>query len=283
MSATLASPGPLGRLRGVDPVLLGSGLVAIVIVLIALIAPFIAPYDPYASDILAAEGAPSAFHLLGVDSLGRDILSRLLHGAQASLLGPLCVSVFSVAIGAAIALSSVWIGGAFNAISTRGLDVLFAFPSMLVAILAVAMFGAGTVAPVVALSIAYAPYVAHVVKSSLIREVNLPYIEACRLLGYSGLRICLLHLLPNARGIIVAQATIIFASALMDLAAISFLGLGAQSPSSQWGLMVQEGSIELFNGAPQQSLAAGIVIVVTVVAFNVLGERLNNHMSEVRR
>ncbi|WP_433519557.1 ABC transporter permease [Nonomuraea sp. CA-143628] len=281
MNVDVVAPTKPRRRAGRVP--LGAGLAGGLIIVITILGPLIAPYDPHATDLLNQGLPPSAQHLLSTDSLGRDILSRILHGARTSLLGPLCVSIFSVMLGTVIAVASAWFGGAVDALSNRALDVLFAFPSILIAIVAVAMFGAGTVAPVVALSISYAPYVARVVRSVVVREVHLPYIEACRLLGYSGLRICLRHLLPNVQGIIVAQATIIFASALMDLAALSFLGLGAQPPSSHWGLMVQEGSVELLNGAPQQSLAAGAAVVLTVVTFNVLGERLNNRFSEVHR
>lgn len=156
----------------------------------------------------------------------------------------------------------------------RALDIVFAFPSLLIAILAVAVAGRGLTGPVIALSIVYVPYIARVVRSVALRERNLPYVDACRMLGFSGWRICTRHILPNVRGIIAAQATVAFASALMELAAVSFIGLGVQSPTAEWGVMVADGSSELLNGYAQQSLAAGGAIIVTVVAFSVLGERL---------
>ena len=126
-----------------------------------------------------------------------------------------------------------------------------------------------------ALSIAYVPYVARVVRSVALRERHMAYIDACRSLGYSDWRICARHIFPNVRLMVGAQATISFASALMDLAAISFIGLGVQPPASDWGLMVNDGSSALLNNHPMETLAAGGAIVLTVVAFNVLGDRLS--------
>jgi peptide/nickel transport system permease protein len=131
--------------------------------------------------------------------------------------------------------------------------------------------------------VAYTPYIARVVRSVALRERNMPYVDACSMLGYSGLSICVRHVLPNVRRMVLAQATISFASAIADLSAIAFLGLGAQPPSSQWGVMVQSGSNELLNGAIQQSMAAGGTIVVTVIAFNLLGERLSARSAERSR
>lgn len=263
------------RLRGLDPVVAAAGAICALIVLVAILGPVIAPDNPDVTDILHRSLGPSSQHLFGTDSLGRDIFSRLLYGARATLFGPFCVVVLAIGLGTALAIASVWIGGRFDAIVSRALDILFAFPSLLIAVIAVAIFGPGMVAPVLALGVAYTPYGARVVKSVALRERNMPYIDSCSMLGYSGLRICIRHLLPNVRGMIIAQATIGFASAIADIAAISFLGLGAQPPSSQWGLMVQDGANELLNGAMQQSMAAGGAIVLTVIAFNVLGQRLS--------
>jgi peptide/nickel transport system permease protein len=263
------------RLRGLDPALTVAGATCALIVLLALLAPLIAPYNPDATNILQRSLGPSSQHLFGTDSLGRDIFSRVLYGAQVSLFGPFCVVVLAVGLGTSLAIASVWIGGQFDAIISRALDILFAFPGLLIAVIAVAVFGAGMVAPILALAVAYTPYIARVVKSVALRERNMAYIDTCSMMGYSGMRICVRHLLPNVRGMIVAQATIAFASAIVDLAAISFLGLGAQPPSSQWGLMVQDGGNELLNGQIEQVMAAGGAIVLTVIAFNVLGERLS--------
>jgi peptide/nickel transport system permease protein len=257
-----------------DRVALTAAIACVLLVAVALLAPLLAPDDPTQGSIVDADLGITGSHLLGADALGRDLLSRLLFGARLSLLGPALVVALCMSIGTTVAIGSVWIGGAVDRAVARVLDVIFSFPALLLAVLAVAILGAGFVAPVIALSVAYVPYVARVVRSVALRERHLPYIDACQALGYSGWRICVRHILPNVRLILVAQATIMFASALMDLAAISFLGLGVQPPSSDWGTMVASGASQLFNNYPLQTMTAGIAIVVTVVAFNVLGERL---------
>ena len=258
-----------------DPLLVVSGAVCLLLVLAAVLAPLIAPYDPAQTDILSPNLGASGAHLLGTDSLGRDIFSRVLYGARLSLLGPALVTVIAATVGTALAITSVWVGGVFDRIVARVLDVLFAFPGLILAILAVAVFGEGLAAPVLALSIAYLPYIARVVRSVALRERHSAYIDACRSLGYSGWRICGRHIFPNVGLMVGAQATISFASALLDLAALSFIGLGVQPPASDWGVMVSDGSSALLNGYPMETLAAGGAIVLTVVAFNVLGERLS--------
>ncbi len=270
------------RIRPHDPVLATAATVCVLLVLAAILAPVLAPFDPSQTNILQPNQGISSTHLLGTDALGRDILSRLLYAARLSLLGAGLVVVLSTAIGTSVAIWSVWVGGTFDNVVSRLFDVLFAFPGLLFAVLAVAIFGQGLIAPVLALSIAYVPYIGRVVRSVALRERNLAYVDACRSLGYSGRRICAAHIFPNVRPMIGAQATIAFASALMDLAAISFIGLGVQPPSTDWGLMVSDGSAALLNNHPAETLSAGLAIVVAVVAFNVAGERLGAR-SEIRR
>lgn len=257
-----------------DPLLFISALVCLALVVLAVVGPELAPYSPSETATLEANQGASSEHLLGTDELGRDILSRVLEGARVSLGGAFLIVLISAVAGTALAIAGVWFGGRFETISVRSMDIFFAFPGLLVAIGAVAIFGTGLVAPVIALSIAYTPYIGRIVRSVARRERDLPYIDACRMAGLSGWRICGRHLVPNVLPVVVAQATISFGSALVDLAAISFLGLGLQPPSTDWGLMISEGTTALLNGYPQQCLAAGVAIIVTVVSFNVLGERL---------
>ncbi|MDX3587138.1 ABC transporter permease [Streptomyces europaeiscabiei] len=274
----LPAPAPLvrvtRRLRSADMVLVVAMAVCVLLVCVAAAAPLLAPYDPAQTDVLAAGRSASAQHWLGTDSLGRDILSRLLYGARLSLLGPALVVTVATVAGTTLAIASVWYGGWFDRAITRLSDVLFAFPGLLFAVLAVALFGSGLTAPVTALAIAYTPYLTRIVRSVAYRERNLPYIEACELAGLSGWRICTRHLLPNLLPVIRAQAVISFGTALVELGAISYVGLGVQPPTTDWGLMIADGQTALLNGRPQAALAAGLAIVVTVVAFNLLGERL---------
>jgi len=265
---------PWRRVRGADPVLVIATTLLVLMVLVACFAPLIAPYPPNQTDILAANQAPSPTHLLGTDSLGRDIWSRLLFGARLTLLGPTLIIVIATVAGVALAISAVWFGGWYDAAVSRTLNVLFALPGLLVAVIAVAVIGPGLVAPVVALSIAYLPYIARVLRSVALRERSMAYVEAGELVGLSGWAVCRRHLLPNVMPIIRAQATLAFGSALVDLAAISYLGLGVQPPTAEWGVMVASGQSSLLNGYPWESLSAGVAIVVVVVLVNLLGERL---------
>ncbi|MER6557147.1 ABC transporter permease [Streptomyces sp. NPDC001027] len=271
---TVSPPSSLHRWRKADPVLILSVLWCALAVLVAAAAPLLAPYDPSQTDILAAAQGPSAQHWFGTDAVGRDIFSRVVYGARLSLLGPVLVVVIATAAGTALAIAAVWFGGWFDRLLTRVLDIAFAFPPLLLAVLSVVLFGPGLTAPVVALAVAYTPYIARVVRSAALRERHLPYIESCTLAGLSGPRICVRHILPNVLPLVRAQAVTSLGSSLLDLGAISFVGLGIQPPNAEWGLMVSDGRTALLNGSPQESLAAGFMIIITVVAFNMLGERL---------
>ncbi|MGJ5828193.1 ABC transporter permease [Streptomyces ossamyceticus] len=278
---TASPPSRLRRWRKADPVLILSVLWCALAILVAVAAPLLAPYDPSQTDILAAAQGLSAQHWFGTDEVGRDIFTRVLYGARLSLLGPVLVVVIATAAGTALAIAAVWFGGWFDRLLTRVLDIAFAFPPLLLAVLSVVLFGPGLTAPVVALAVAYTPYIARVVRSAALRERHLPYIESCTLAGLSGPRICVRHILPNVLPLVRAQAVTSLGSSLLDLGAISFVGLGIQPPSAEWGLMVADGRTALLNGSPQESLAAGFMIIITVVAFNMLGERLAER-AEVR-
>lgn len=242
--------------------------------LIAIIGPSIAPYDPRTGDLSLAWVGPVGGHLLGYDIVGRDLLSRLLAGAASSMLGPLAVVVISMAAGTLVAVAAAWRGGALDSAISAGLDIVFAFPGILLAILAAAIFGAGQTAAAVALSIAYLPYVARVLRGAALRERGKPYVAALEVQGASAIAICLRHIVPNMSGIVVAQATVMFGYAMVDLAAISFLGLGVQPPAPNWGVMISENQPGIMEGYPLPALAAGLCVVAVVIAFNLLGERL---------
>jgi peptide/nickel transport system permease protein len=273
----LAPPfGALGfglRQRRFDPPTAALVALAVLLVAVAAAAPLLATHAPDTVDMAAAGQDPSAAHWLGTDPLGRDLYSRLLFGARFSLLGPAIVIAGATVGGVAVALTTAWLGGWIDATVSRLTDILFAFPGLLLAILAVAVFGPGLVAPVVALAVAYLPYMVRIVRGVALGERRLPYVAALHGAGFSAWRINLVHILPNLLPFIVAQATAAFGSALIDLAGVSFLGLGVQPPTSDWGLTVAEGQASLLAGAPGQSLMAGTMIVFTVVVFNLLGDR----------
>jgi len=263
------------------------GMVAVVIVAIvvlgAVLAPIIAPYDPTIGSVTQRYLGPSLEHLLGTDQAGRDIFSRLLWGARSSLVGPLVVVTITAVIGTTLALTSVWWGGFVDSSISRVLDLLFAFPNLLLAVLAISVFGASLTTAALALSIAYIPYTARVIRSTALRERNLPYIKSPQLQGISGIVITARHLLPNVAPLIVTGATINFGFAMIELAALSFLGLGVQPPDADWGLMVSSGQQSLISGYPAESVLAGLCIVITVASLGYIGERLGGRSAAGRK
>jgi peptide/nickel transport system permease protein len=251
-----------------------AGVVLVLLALLALFAPLIAPHDPNLVQLGSVYSAPSREHWLGTDASGRDVLSRLIVGTRPALLGPLLVVSFATAIGTVLAVSSAWRGGIVDALIVRTLDILFAFPAILLAILAVAVFGAGLTAVVMAVGVAYIPYVGRIVRSEAMRQRSLPYITACEAQGQSAARICARHLVPNLLPLIIAQMTVSFGYAMIDLSAISFLGFGVQPPTADWGEMVASGEPGILVHHPIEAMCASAMIVITVLAFTVLGERL---------
>ena len=281
MSAAIPVAVPAGRrgravalLRASGPAGIASAVVIAIATFVALFGAFLAPYDPNLPNLSLAWVGPAGGHLLGFDFQGRDVLSRLLAGAATSMLGPLAVVVGSMIAGTVLAVTSAWRRGAADAVISSGLDVLFAFPGILLAVLAAAVFGAGLWAAAIALSVAYMPYVARVLRGAALKERSQPYAAALEVQGSSATSICLRHIVPNIAPLIVAQATILFGYAMVDLAAISFLGLGVQPPNPNWGVMISENQSGILQGYPLPALAAGVCIVAVVIAFNVLGERL---------
>lgn len=262
-----------GSRRHLDTVVLVIAAVLVAVALAGVFASVLAPYNPDQPNILAANAGISGHHLLGTDSLGRDILSRMLYATQLSLLGPAIVVVVATTLGTALALWSAWKRGPVDAIVSRILDLLFATPSLLLAIIGVAILGTGVVAPVVALSIAYTPWIARVARTVALEERSKPYVEAYELVGMSGWRVSLKHIVANMPSVIIAQATITFGAALVDLAAISFLGLGVQPPGASWGLMISDGESAFMAGHVMEVLAPGVAIVGVVVLVNLLGAR----------
>ncbi|MFI7337773.1 ABC transporter permease [Streptomyces sp. NPDC050085] len=259
-------------------VLITSGTVVALVVLLAVCAPLVAPYDPEAVDPTAVYQGGSAAHWLGTDDTGRDILSRLLYGARLSLFAPAVVTVCASAVGTALALAAAWLGGWYDRLLSGLLNVVFGFPGLILAVVGAAVFGAGLRVAVVTLSVAYLPYVARTVRGAAQREVHLPYVAALRMLGMSGRRICLRHLLPALLPLVLVQVTVSFGYTLLDVAAFSFIGLGAQPPTAEWGLMVAQGASGVLAGRAEQSLYAGLVIVVFVIACTLLGNGLSRRL-----
>lgn len=246
----------------------------VLLVLVAIFGRWLAPFDPEAVDPMNQLLYPNADNWLGTDSLGRDIFSRILVGVGPTLYGPLLVVIFAGVGGTVLAVVAAWWGGWVDAIISRAMDIVFAFPGIVLAVLAVAMLGRGMAAPVAALAIATIPMVGRIVRSTARRERAMPYISALQVQGAPLLSLWFKHLIPNIAPTVLVQSFVGFGYALLDLAAISFLGLGLQPPEADWGVLVSEGKNDLLNGFGYQSIAAAILVLITVVAINLLGDRL---------
>lgn len=245
-----------------------------VIVLVAVFAPLVAPYDPNEPDLLNVLGNPSAAHWFGTDALGRDILSRLIWGARLTLVGPGLVILFSTVVGTMLALTAAWFRGRVDTAISWVLDVMFAVPGIVFALIAVALFGPSFGTVIAGLTVAYIPYVARVVRGAALRERSMPYISAAWLQGQRGSSITTWQLLPNLAPLIVAQAVSSLGFAVIDLAAVSFLGLGVQPPTADLGLMVKSGFDSVLRGFFAESQSAGTLIVLIVLCVTVIGDRL---------
>ncbi|MET8542034.1 ABC transporter permease [Kitasatospora sp. NPDC004799] len=275
----------LRRLRapGGGPLFTAAVLLLGALVLAAALAPLIAPHDPEALDLRAPLAGSSADHLLGTDQSGRDVLSRLLYGARTGLLGPLLVVGLSTVLGILLGTVAGWRGGWVDTLLSRLLDLVFSVPGLLLAIMFVAVGGPGLTTPVIAMSLAYTPYVGRLVRGLARQEKARPYLESYRVQGWSGWTICLRHLLPNIAPTVLAQSAINFGYALMDLAGLSFLGFGAQPPAADWGAMINEGESALQRGAMLPALAPSVCIVLAVVAFGIVGEGIADRLARRER
>ncbi|WP_156759085.1 ABC transporter permease [Microbacterium karelineae] len=245
-----------------------------IVTVVAIAGPWLSPYGPNDLYVGPINGAPSLAHPFGTDDVGRDILSRTLAGAATSVFAPIVVVLVSTVIGGTLAVASAWFGGIVSGAIARIIDVIFAIPGLVIAVLAVAIFGKGLAAPIIGLSIAYIPVVARLSQSAAARELGRPYIAALRVQGVSSLAICFRHLIPAMVPILAAQMAVGFGYAMLDLAAISFLGLGQQPPAPDWGSMISSGQVGILAGAPEQSVFPAVLVVVTVLSVGVIGARV---------
>ncbi|MFI6523294.1 ABC transporter permease [Streptomyces uncialis] len=248
-----------------------AGTTLVLVVLAALLAPLLAPYAPDAIDLSASLVGTGPQHPLGTDSSGQDLLSRVLYGARTSLIAPALLLAIATVLGVTLGTLAAWRGGWVDTVVSRLTDVMYAFPGLLFTVLIIAVFGTGTTTSVIALGLAYTPTVAKYTRSVALSECHKPYIDAYRVQGMGGARICARYLVPNLGRSITGYLVVLFGEALMSLATLSYLGFGAQPPSSDWGLMVQEGQAAVVQGALLPALVPGVAIALVVVSFNVVG------------
>jgi peptide/nickel transport system permease protein len=258
------------------PLIFSGGLLLAIIIACAL-SPFLAPYGETEQNLSASLAQPSAEHLLGADKMGRDLLSRLLFGGRVTLLSALGVVVLSVIIGAPLGLCSGFYGGKFDSAVGRVCDVLLSFPSLLLAFLFVAALGRGIFNAVAALGVSYVPMLTRLVRSLTIIEKNKTYVEAAESVGFSRPYIIFRHIFPNCISTVLVQLTLDLAYAILDLAALSFIGLGVSPPAADWGAMLDEGRNFLLQ-SPLLALAPGAAIVLTVISLNIFCDCITQYL-----
>ncbi len=266
-----------------------AGLVVFaLVVLTALLAPLIAPHDPVAQNRTALlvppiwqDGGTSAF-LLGTDAVGRDILSRLMFGARYSLFIGTFVVILAVSTGIVVGLVAGYFRGWVDTVIMRVMDVILAFPSLLLALVLVAILGPGLTNAMIAIALVLQPHFVRLTRASVMAEKEREYVTAARVVGAGPIRLMFKTILPNCLGPLIVQATLSFSSAILDAAALGFLGLGAQPPTPEWGTMLAEAR-EFVLRAWWVVTFPGLAILVTVLAINLVGDGLRDALDPKMR
>jgi peptide/nickel transport system permease protein len=252
-------------------------VLAAILLLVTIFADRIVPYDPYAQDLSKSMMPPSAEHLMGTDRYGRDMFSRVIVGAQVSIFSTLAlVGVISV-FGTIVGTLCGYYGSAVDSIVMRISDVCLAFPGLVFALAIAALLGGGVGNAVIALAVISWPKYARVARSQTLALKNVPFVLAARLSGCTSLQMILRHILPNILGPILVTAMLDIGTMMMELAGLSFLGLGAQPPTAEWGNMMSGGR-SMLQTYPWLVLSPGLAIFVTVVIFNLLGDTVRDYM-----
>ena len=257
--------------------LLFAFLAVLVPALMAIGANFVAPYDPVSQDIIARLRGPMATHWLGTDQLGRDVLSRILYGSRASLLVAVGSVGSALLLGGGLGLLAAYYRGWFERIVMRLMDILFAFPVMLLAIGVVAVLGPGAVTAAIAIAVVYTPIFARLLRGPALVICDADYVAGARAAGATDARILLIHVLPNLLGVILVQTSLLLSSAILVEASLSFLGLGTQPPNPSLGLMLAEGRNVLLL-SPWGALFAGVAILMLAFGLNLLGDALRDRL-----
>ena len=251
-------------------------LIIALFVLMAIFAPLLAPYDPIKDQSLGERFAPpSAGHPLGQDDLGRDILSRIIYGARVSLTAGLAAVAFATVFGTLVGVVAGYAGGIIDAVLMRLMDIILAFPSILLAIVIVSILGQGLTNALLAVGVVLLPQIARVVRSSVISVRERDYVEAERAIGASDVQIVSTAILPNSMAPLIVQSTLALATAILDVAALSFLGLAAQPPQPESGAMLTDAfrsGFGVFTEGQHAIIFPGVAIALSVLAVNFVGD-----------
>lgn len=254
----------------------------VLIGLVVVLAPLIAPHDPNAIDVRRVLEGPSAEHLLGTDDLGRDVLSRLLFAGRISLLAAVEAVGIALLLGVPLGLISGYVGGWVDTVIMRFNDALMSFPALILAIAIIGFLGPSVTNAMVAIGIVYAPRLMRVVRGSVLSVREETYIEASRSIGCSPYRMIRRHVLPNVLSPLIVQTTLSLGLAILAEASLSFIGLGVQPPEASWGAMLGR-SFAYLAEAPLFVISPGIAITLVVLSFNVVGDGLRDALGRDRR
>ena len=252
------------------------GLVVILMIAAALFAPQIATHDPEINDFGAMLEAPSLAHIFGTDEFGRDIYSRIVHGARTAMLVGFTAAICGSTIGLLIGVTSAYFGGWVDIIVQRVVDVLIAFPSIILALAIVIILGRGVGPVIIAITIPMIPTCARVVRSSALAVREIPYVDAARAMGFGHARIVLRHISPNIMAPYLIMLTTFLGAAILAEASLSYLGLGVQEPTPAWGLMLKSGAEEYAESAPWAVIFPGVAITLAVFGFNLFGDAMRD-------
>jgi peptide/nickel transport system permease protein len=252
------------------------GLVlSVAIVLIALFAPWIAPYDPIAQDMNIQHAPPGWKHPFGTDSYGRDQFSRILWGARVSLVVGTLSVLFAMAAGIPLGMIGGYTGGRIDNLVNRFIDMFMSFPIVILGLLVLAIMGPGLIKIVIAIALAITPRIARLARGSTLAIKGKEFIEAARAIGQNNLKIMFIHILPNILGELLVMGTLWVATAIIVEASLSFIGLGVRPPTPSWGAMIREGLDQLTN-APWLSFFPGLAIFLSVFSFNLIADGLRD-------
>ena len=251
-------------------------IVVILMILMAVFADLIAPYDPEENSFTTMLKPPSAAFWLGTDQFGRDLLSRIIYGARTALFVGFVSAIVGSTIGLVLGVTSAYIGGRFDLIFQRVMDVFMAFPIIIMALAVVAILDSGVQNLIIAITIPFIPQCARVVRSSALALREIPFVDAARACGFSQMRIILRHMTPNVMAPYLILVTAFLGQAILLEASLSYLGLGVQEPTPAWGLMLQGGAEKYAESAPWVAIFPGLAISIGVFGFNLFGDGLRD-------
>ena len=259
-----------------QPLGAAGALLVVIMLLLAVFANFISPYDPEAASFENMLTPPNAEFWLGTDQFGRDILTRIIYGARTALFVGFTCAIIGATAGLVLGVASAYFGGKFDLFFQRVMDVFMAFPLIILALAVVATLGTGIQNVIIAITITFFPQCARVVRSSALSIREIPYVDAARACGFSHARIILRHMAPNVMAPYLIMLTAFVGQAILLEASLSYLGLGVQEPTPAWGLMLQGGAEEYAESAPWVPIFPGLAITLAVFGFNLFGDALRD-------